>query len=184
MRNLTYQKTKPTLNTSSFDDALMGRSPNNKETCLLLDTSASMYGSPIQELRKVVKQFPDITRVCFNSRVQIIPPGGYIPDPSGGTDLASGIHSVKVEGFTSAVLITDGEPNSQPAAISAAKQTQIHLDIVFVGSGTEPPFLQELARACGGTCQSGSLEFTAQLVNTVTALLGAASEPTKGPIIL
>jgi hypothetical protein len=68
-----------------------------------------------------------------------------IPDPDGGTALHLAFARIKSHKITRAVLITDGLPDDETAAIREA--AGLALDILYVGPAPKPAFLDRLARA-------------------------------------
>jgi len=177
----------------SFDAALQGKWAGRKNMCLLLDVSGSMLGytdraqvTKIEALRTVASNFSDVPRIVFDDRVKILDSNESIPRPGGSTALHLGIDAVDSEGYTGAVLITDGMPDDERRALDAARRTGIKLDIIYVGPPPEPPFLSDLAKACGGTFSAGDLSYTEEIEGKITALLaaGTASDEEKGPIVL
>jgi hypothetical protein len=128
--------------------------------CLLLDTSGSMDeecepGVPkIAALRQLVTQLPAVQTYAFASGCRRIEPS-QIPDPFGSTNMAGAFDCVKSDGYASAVLITDGEPDDDAAALESARG--LTLEIFYVGPPPKPAFLDELAALTGGQAHSGDL---------------------------
>lgn len=168
-------------------------------TCLLLDTSGSMDCSiqaeegpdvrPIELLFKAVRETPEcagLRAFTFNSRCQ---PLEVIPSESdalnfpanGGTALDEAFHFVKAAGFYSAILVTDGAPDSESAALTAAYG--MHLGIIYIGNPPVPSFLQRLADVTGGTFALADLRDLKQLESAIVAALPPPDEP-KGTINL
>jgi len=158
----------------------------NHKVCLLLDTSFSMndvddYSHKdsgcrrrIELLREAIDLIPNVTRLkaySFNSSVQSLEDPRQVPDPSGSTDMTEAFRRAKADGFTGAVLITDGWPNNPSTALLAAQG--LVLDIVYIGPAPTPDFLNELARATSGTLQIGELKNPKLLADKITALLPA-----------
>ena len=90
-----------------------------------------------------------------------------IPEPNGGTDLAKAFDQVKNDGYKRVVLITDGEPDDANEALASA--AGLHLKIFYVGSGSKPKFLTQLAKACGGDAKGVTMN--KQLASTIRGLL-------------
>lgn len=157
--------------------------------CLLLDTSGSMateieFGlSRIDALRDIVKGLQGSFRTFhFGSNTEEITQD-KIPDPSGGTNLAGALAFIKHKGFTRALLITDGRPNSAAAALEEAKG--MSLSIMYVGPHPKPQFLDDLAAACSGTCTVEDLTKTKEITEKVQLLLNTGEKINQGgPIIL
>jgi hypothetical protein len=159
--------------------------------CLLLDTSASMSidiepgQSRIDALREIVKAIHgDIPTFHFGSQCFKIDKN-KIPDPSGYTAMHKAFEAAKAEGFKSVLLITDGEPDSEDAALNAANG--LNIQIMYVGSGKKPEFLDKLAKACGNYCTVDDLKEPAKLTEKIQLYLSAGSEKpseARGPICL
>ena len=128
------------------------------QQCLLLDCSSSMEGdvepgcSKWSALRRLLPQFLGVRRFAFASDCRSVTD---LPRPSGTTDMAGAFAAVKRAGIRHAVLITDGEPDSEAAALREAKG--LRLDIFYVGPPPRPAFLDQLAAATGGTSHSSTL---------------------------
>src|SRR3989304_5281389 len=156
------KKTESGLVQKSDFNSLMGRL-YNLDKALLLDTSYSMTatveyqdGQPVKaidNLRTLTEQFKHIRKFSFDSRVQEI--GNWIPEPTGGTDLAGAFNYLKQQGCRQIVLMTDGCPDNEESALTAA--IGLHIDIYYIGSGSTPDFLNRLAKQSGGSVGSSLL---------------------------
>jgi hypothetical protein len=133
---------------------------NLNETVFVLDVSGSMgdriYGKEkIDSLRDIMEKYQDAKMICFSTNVKSINKASDIPDPSGSTDLAEALiyvgRNISPEP-KKIVLISDGQPDSKPKALLIAKELEIPIDIIFIGtSGTySEKFMEELANATGG----------------------------------
>lgn len=180
---LTQVPLKAELSHRSFADRV-SRGSFAGASCLLLDTSSSMSihcsngKARIKMLREVVEKLPTGRMFSFNCDVEEIF-GDEIPEPCGGTNMEKALYKADQEGLSRAVLITDGEPNSRERTLVAARATGIKLDIVYIGDGEMPPFLQELADICGGSCSVDDISETALLADKVKGLLGQGSSASK-----
>ena len=129
----------------------------DRYSVLVLDTSGSMSGSPIQEVREAAKAFCEqvlssyrgtnyIAIVRFNSGSSVVSEFTNDKDAlvaaidtlgaNGGTDLAGGINTAKrlLEGVDEShikniLVMCDGAPNSTSAAYSAVKSIPLHRNI-------------------------------------------------------
>ena len=155
-------------------------------TALLLDVSGSMSSdcepghSKIQALREIVGQantgsifyFADSCQPCTKATV---------PNPHGGTYMARAFDFLKRAGISAAVLITDGEANDKSAALEAVKG--LKLQILYIGPGARPEFLDRLANLAGGFCTKEDLLKPKELSEKITLLLGM-STTSGGPMCL
>ena len=175
------------ITTSSLRDMMK---PLTGSACLLLDTSGSMSSHTndgrrmIDALRDLVQEFPSTRQFAFDSTVEEIPAGERIPEPRGNTDMAKAFAYLKANDLTHAILITDGQPNNEAAALHEAQG--LRLDIFYVGPKPEPPFLRQLAQATGGQYGATSLtkEGSNKIADGIKGLLGSAQDERKEPIAL
>jgi hypothetical protein len=139
--------------------------------CLLLDVSGSMAedcgdGRPkIEALKAIARDFPRTRQFSFSSVCVEAPPS----HAGGNTDMAGAFATLKRAGITHCVLITDGIPDSEDAALREA--TGLTIDVIYVGPPPEPPFLARLARATGGQYGAGSLARPQEIEQRVQRLL-------------
>lgn len=144
-----------------------------KYRTLLLDFSYSMdesvgdgsYKTKVQALREIIREFPNTRKFSFGTSCS----EGVWEQPSGGTNMALAFETVKNADIREIVLITDGMPDSEEAALRAAQGLKI--DIVYVGPQPSPPFLARLAQVTGGTFGAGSLAEPKLLTEKVKQLL-------------
>lgn len=143
---------------------------------IICDCSGSMEtddgkGRRIDLLRQALEMIPDlhgIKLIAFNNYASVCEEVGAIPEPFGSTDLARAFVFVRQFG-SHHVLITDGVPDSEKAALQAAVgQT---FDIVYVGPEPMPRFLTELANVTRGSLQIGKINDPKLLSQTVSGLL-------------
>lgn len=137
--------------------AALGRPapPEPQKVCLLLDVSGSMIDPSepgvrkIDALRNIVRTLEAPLIYAF-SRKCVRVSRETIPDPDGGTALHRAFAQIKAHKITRAVLITDGLPDDEEAALLAA--SGLALDIFYVGPAPKPAFLDRLA----GAAKAGS----------------------------
>lgn len=125
-----------------------GGSQFGDTSCILLDNSGSMAGNPLRQLNEVADNFMDCRRFKFSSGCEELKPAERIPDVEGGTNMAHAFLHVKSLRIEHVVLITDGEPNDESAALRAAKDLRI--DVFYIGPDPAPEFLRKLCQATGG----------------------------------
>lgn len=171
--------------------------------CLLLDVSGSMgeriasgeldeYGfnmpavndpRRVDQMFKVVRETPEcqgLTMFTFSTDCRILealpPAGEYFPTRT-STDLAEAFRTVKSHGFYNAILVTDGCPDSESAALTAAQGMK--LGIIYIGNPPTPNFLERLAAATEGTFQLADMRNTEQLQIAIQAALPPPDETPK-----
>ena len=169
---------------SSLRDELSKRfGQSNHRTnaeCLLLDISSSMLSgagtgrSRIEELRDLVVKFPGVRKFVFPGGSLWRPveelAGSFIPEPHGTTPMAEAFASLKQRGLRSAVVITDGRPDSEDEALAEAGG--LKLDIIYVGPEPVPQFLIDLARQTGGDFMRGRFDCAPAIETKIKGLLG------------
>jgi Mg-chelatase subunit ChlD len=150
-----------------FDRLLTG----GQGVVVLIDTSGSMEyaagnpapGQPLKSrydaMCEAVKPYRGQANVCiiaFSSSVTEIREGARIPPPCGGTDLHLAIRLAATKKPARTVLISDGEPESQAAALHEARSLPGVLETIFVGDHNDraaKTFMTEIATKCGGSFQ-------------------------------
>lgn len=162
----------------------------NEVVMWLIDTSGSMSGWPIEQLRKVVSTVNEVDRVPmiafggpYDAQVRFV---DVIPEPDGGTPLHDAIKLAKSYGATRLVVISDGVPDLRDESMLQARQFGGRIDVAYIGPAGGPgeAFLDQLAAATGGKRITGNLNDTKLLANTVIGLLAGGVEeraPLQGP---
>ena len=137
----------------------------NKDTCLLIDVSISMGAPAFINVNgegkdksrydltlETLEKFPAIRKFVFSRDCHEILEGDKIPSPNGSTALDLGFKRVSEKGLKHIVLLTDGQPNDEHAALSAARAIKdLKLNIIYIGPKPIPLFLTQLANAVNGT---------------------------------
>lgn len=154
---------------------------------VIVDTSASMeahdapggksrYEVACDELAKLQKTLPGKIAVIAFSDKTIFCPNGIPLNMHSGTDLAGALKFAKVADVDGMrfIVISDGEPDREEAAMNIARDYTNKIDVVYVGPETSPigrDFLIRLAKASGG--QAVTADRVAQLSTKVQYLLAA-----------
>lgn len=137
---------------------------------------ATRYDAACRELAQLQANHPGKLGVIAFSTSPVFCPGGQPPLLAAGTDLAAALdYAHLVDGLCELVVISDGEPNSQGDALTAAKRyRESTISCVFVGpeGGPGADFLRKLATASRG--QSVTAEKTQGLAKSVSQFLLAA----------
>lgn len=136
------------------------------DVVIVVDTSGSMgatdsrggksrYDVACEELAGLQNSLPGkIAVISFSSDVLFCPSG--VPTfLQGGTDLAKALNFVKVADVPEMrfVLISDGQPDDEQAAMVAARKFSNRIDVIYVGPedrSTGRQFLERLSKATGG----------------------------------
>lgn len=159
----------------------------NADCIVIVDTSGSMsaedapggksrYDAACDELAKLQANLPGkIAVIAFSDQTMFCPNGQpfYL---GGGTDLAGALTFAKMADVDDMrfVVISDGQPQDERAALRVAQTYQNRIDVVYVGPEYDPDgrdFLNRLAKASGG--QAVTADRVAQLSTKVQLLLAA-----------
>lgn len=157
--------------------------------CLVMvDVSASMnshdagngqsrYDAAIDQLKRLQNANAGEIAVCSFSNKAEFCPSGVPVFQSGMTDLVAALNMMKMADGCGIklVLISDGEPNDEDAALKLAGKFTSKIDTIFVGdeTGAGRDFLRRLSAATGGVSivnQTGQLNL---LSENITRLIGA-----------
>jgi len=160
----------------------------NAEVVVIVDTSSSMgtydsrgrrqrYDVACEELAALQGSLPGKIAVLSFSQATLFCPDGKPFNHGGGTDLAGALKFARVADVPDMrfIVISDGEPDSQSAALAEAAQYRNRIDTIYVGPESQPygrDFLQKLAAASGG--QMVSADRAQNLLEATQKLLEAA----------
>jgi hypothetical protein len=164
------------------------------DVVVLVDTSGSMgtrdtaqgltrYDVACQELASLQASLPGkVAVLSFSGQNQVMfCPDGRPHNFGGGTDLAGALRFAKVADVPGIrfVVISDGEPDSEAAALSTARGYTNRIDVIYVGSELNPrgrDFLTKLAAQSGGTAVTvAAVGRQGQLSSEMRKLLGRAA---------
>lgn len=159
---------------------------------VLVDTSGSMgmrdaiggatrYDVACQELASLQASLPGkVAVLSFSGQNQVMfCPDGRPHNFGGGTDLAGALRFAKVADVAGIrfVVISDGEPDNEAAALSTARGYVNRIDVIYVGSELSPrgrDFLAKLAAQSGGTTVTvAAVGAQGQLAGEMRKLLAA-----------
>lgn len=138
----------------------------NADCIVIVDTSSSMsahdsrggrsrYDIACQELAGLQQNLPGkIAVLSFSNTVQFCPNGQPI-NFGGGTDLAGALRFARTADVSGMrfIVISDGQPDDERAAMSEARKYKNKIDVIYVGPEDHPAgreYLEKLARASGG----------------------------------
>lgn len=143
-------------------------------TGLLLDVSYSMNGDPINKMRALAEGLRQFRTFTFSDRCRELMPNEAVGEVEAGTKMHTAFAHVKASGIVHCVIITDGQPDDEGAALTQAMGLQV--DVLYVGPAPAPPFLEKLANATGGKYGQASLDALKELETRVRGLLPAPPE--------
>ena len=138
----------------------------------------SRYNVACQELAALQARRPGKHAIISFSSYPQFRPGGHLPDPSGGTDLAGALKFARLADLDGMqfFVISDGRPDNEHDALAEAKKYKARISCIYVGpeGGNGQRFLEQLANASGG--QFATAEKAIELAATVELLLEAANK--------
>ncbi|CAM5418714.1 hypothetical protein ATER59S_02359 [Aquamicrobium terrae] len=133
------------------------------DVVILADTSGSMAEAAgrrrkidiLSEAMAAVRaDLPSAATIAFDSLPRHLGPQEALPAPGGGTALHTAITEAARLRPRKTIVITDGQPDSEPQAIAAAGKLSGTIDVIFCGNDSDTraiDFLRRLAAAAGGT---------------------------------
>lgn len=137
----------------------------NADVVIIVDTSGSMsacdsrggksrYDVACEELRNLQASLPGKLALLSFSDDVIFCPSGIPFNYEGGTHLDKALKFAKIADVKGIrfIVISDGEPHNEQAALDVAKTFKARIDCIFVGpeGGSGQAFLNRLAKASGG----------------------------------
>lgn len=133
----------------------------------------SRYDVACQELAALQAKRPGKHAIISFSSWPQFRPGGHLPDPSGGTDLAGALKFARLADLPGMqfFVISDGRPDVEGDALAEARMFKAKISCVYVGpeGGGGQRFLEQLAKVSGG--QFTTAEKAVELAATVESLL-------------
>lgn len=115
--------------------------------------------------------------IAFSSSAAIIPDFASIPHPNGNTNLAQAISLAATYKPRTTLVISDGMPDSQDEALSAAQKLTGVINCLFIGNEDDKcaiAFMKKLSRlGCGQAtvCDISKLDGAPRLKSAITLLL-------------
>ncbi len=133
----------------------------------------SRYDVACQELAALQARRPGKHAIISFSNWPQFRPGGVLPDPSGGTDLAGALKFARLADLDGMqfFIISDGQPDIELDAVAEAKMFKAKISCIYVGpeGGSGQHFLEQLASASGG--QFATAEKAIELAAAVEKML-------------
>jgi hypothetical protein len=125
---------------------------------ILADVSSSMMESAgsrskIDVLRGALASAPPARIVAFSSTAEEISSLATLPAPYGGTALHLALALASAMSPERTLVISDGRPDSEDAAIPVARRLSGTIDVIYCGPDSDTgarDFLMRLARTGGG----------------------------------
>ena len=120
---------------------------------------------------------PDVLVISFDNDVCELPSARHLRLLGGSTALHLAIDAATKHSPVRTIVISDGEPDNEAAALAAADKLTGIIDVVYVGSPSNTrarAFLESLARAGAGTYHTtgDQVDVRKQLPAVIAGLLG------------
>lgn len=183
---MTQELNKQTSTGLSLKDRMKQK---DSAPTLLLDTSGSMHSecepgtSRIAALRNIVANIKGSPKIYSFNDICVPCLKNAIPEPCGGTWLSRALQTLLDKNIKKILLLTDGEAQDQFQSLEFVKAHGIAVQVMYIGPGSVPKFLEDLASAAGGSmCTQEDLSKTAELEGKITLLLEAGNM--GGPVCL
>lgn len=162
---------------------------NSNLSLILLDTSLSMAQylksgeRKIDILRNATSRPIEAKKIAiaFSSNAQIITGFADIPEPNGGTNMEEAIALAATYRPRATLIISDGIPDSETKALSAAKKLTGVINCLFIGNEEDKnaiAFMRKLARLGYGkatVCDISKLDGVPRLKSAIALLLPPVS---------
>jgi hypothetical protein len=124
---------------------------------ILADVSGSMEGPPIARLTEALTSiWPEIKGaklISFADSPMEVEHPSKLPEPGGGTALHWALTAAAAFDPAKVIVISDGEPDNETAALAAARDIPGVIDVIFCGSESNEnaiAFMRKLSRLGGG----------------------------------
>jgi hypothetical protein len=141
---------------------------------ILCDLSSSMQGKRIQRLREALESIwatmPRARILGFASTVFSIAEPRTIPEPSGSTALHLALDAASILRPAKVIVMSDGQPDDEDAALAMAQKIPGIIDIFFCGDDQDRKgitFMHKLARVGGGRVVVKDIAKTRELLGPV-----------------
>ncbi len=104
-------------------------------------------------LEDILQTWPQIKLVAFSSLAKEVKGPKNLPPPGGGTDLARALLFAAKWRPRKTIVISDGMPDHEGAALAAAQGLTGAIDTIYCGPDEHPAveFLRRLSRECAGS---------------------------------
>lgn len=151
---------------------------------ILADVSGSMSdraqeGTKIERLREALgsiwAETPGASLIAFNGNVMPLEGPDDLPSPTGGTALHLALRAAAAMRAASVVVISDGRPDDEEAALDVAREIPGAIDALYVGPEDDAQaiaFMKKLGRIGGGTVVVKDLLKCRSIVAPLRSLLG------------
>lgn len=143
---------------------------------LLLDVSGSM-NEEVEPGRRKIDALQDVVKNSFSGNIYAFNTTcnkvskNQIPSPYGGTCMSQAIKACKSSGYRKIVMITDGNCDSWDEQLTIEECKNIELQILYIGFGEKPDFLNRLAKSTNGFCTKEDIRETKEISDKLTLLL-------------
>jgi uncharacterized protein with von Willebrand factor type A (vWA) domain len=103
-------------------------------------------------LEDVLLAFPKIKLIAFHFTAKVITDAARLREPQGGTNMAAALRLAQKFKPRKTIVISDGLPDNERAALKAADELTGAIDTIYCGPDAHPAaeFLRKLSRSSGG----------------------------------
>jgi hypothetical protein len=136
---------------------------------IVADVSGSMASNAwggrrkIDILRETLIPYTGVKCIAFSSGARLVSPID-LPEPDGGTNLRGAlIMAAGLPNITDILVVSDGQPDDENAALRAASALKVRIDALYIGPDTDAAainFMRRLAMAGSRPGQSITHDLT------------------------
>lgn len=137
--------------------AIVAMPKESASVVVLADVSGSMRGTKIRRLKDELNRlWPEVKArlMAFSDQADWLAGPDALPEPCGGTDLAWALDKAAEVWPSEVVVISDGLPMNEEAALAAAERVPGVISVCFIGDDEDhrgAAFMRRLAAVGGGT---------------------------------
>jgi Mg-chelatase subunit ChlD len=150
---------------------------------VLADVSGSMRGNKIERLkRELTRLWPEINArlIAFADRPEWVANPQSLPGVGGGTDLAAALTVAALAWPSEVIVISDGLPRDEQAALDAAQAIPGTISVLFIGDEEDQrgaDFMRRLAMVGGGMFAHKDLARSMSIEGSLRSMLALPAPP-------